>query len=240
MDFSQADFSIRCEWGLRGILEVAAASDVLLIVDVLSFTTALEIATTRGAEVFPYPLTGNGATEYAAALDAHLASKSREGGFSLSPASLRTLPAGCRLVLPSPNGSALSFASNHPSVLAGCLRNATAVAHAAARRGSTIAVIPAGETWPSGELRPCLEDLIGAGAVIASLPGTRSPEAELAVACFERFRADLPNVLRTCGSGKELIRRGFACDLDLASEIDVSSNVPALVGRAFVRTFPPS
>jgi 2-phosphosulfolactate phosphatase len=101
--------------------------------------------------------------------------------------------------------------------------------------GSTFAVVPAGETWSTGELRPCLEDLIGAGAVIANLPGTRSPEAELATACFEHFRAAaLINALRQSSSGKELMERGFGCDVDLAAEFDVSANVPRLVGRGFV------
>jgi len=201
---------------------------------VLSFSTALDIAAARGAIVFPYPLKDASAAAYAAAVNAHLASADREAGFSLSPASLRSLPAGYRLVLPSPNGAALSFHTHHPSVLAACLRNAGAVARAAARLGSTFAVIPAGETWSTGELRPCVEDLIGAGAIISNLPGARSPEAQVAAACFEHFRADLRSALRQSGSGKELMGRGFAADVDLAAEWDVSSSVPRLQGRCFV------
>ena len=187
MTFDQAEFQVRCDWGLRGLKELAPTSDVVVIVDILSFTTALDIATARGGIVFPYPLKGASAASYAVTVDANLASTDRSLGFFLSPASLRGLPAGYRLVLPSPNGATLSFAAApaaHPALLAACLRNATAVGQVAARRGSTFAVIAAGEMWATGELRPSLEDLIGAGAVIASLPGSRSPEADLAAAAF--------------------------------------------------------
>jgi 2-phosphosulfolactate phosphatase len=215
--------------------ELAPLSDVVIIVDVLSFTTAVEIATSQGAIVFPYPHRGEAALEYAATCNAKVAHGERDSGFSLSPASLRSLSAGYRLVLPSPNGAALSFEVDHPVVLAACLRNATAVAQLAACLGSTFAVIPAGEQWASGELRPCFEDLVGAGAVIASLPRHRSPEAELAAVTFERFRDGLRESLRMSGSGKELIERGFAGDVDLASESNVSFNAPRLIDRAFVR-----
>jgi 2-phosphosulfolactate phosphatase len=231
--FDQAEFQVRCEWGLRGLNELAPVCEAVILIDLLSFTTAVDIATARGVRVFPYPFKGPAAQEYAASLDALLASADRAVGFSLSPASLRNLPAGSRLVLPSPNGAALAFHADHSAVFAACLRNATSVAWAAARTGSTFAVVPAGETWPAGELRPAVEDLIGAGAVIASLPGTRSPEAALAVACFENFRGDLGTALRKSSSGKELIHRGFASDVDLAAELDVCANVPRLVGRAF-------
>ncbi len=213
--------------------ELAPISQVLLIIDVLSFTTALDIATSRGGIVFPYPLKDASAIDYAVTVDANLASGRRGPGFSLSPASLQSLPAGYRLVLPSPNGAALSFSVDYPVVLAACLRNAAAAARMAARLGSTFAVIPAGEMWSTGELRSSLEDLIGAGAVIDSLPGSRSPEASLAVAAFERFREDLPHSLRNSSSGKELIQRGFAEDVDLAAELNVSLNVPRLANRAF-------
>ena len=233
MSFNQAEFEIRCEWGLGGLRDLAPISDVVIIVDVLSFSTALDIATSCGGTIFPYPLKDDSAIAYAASLNAQLASASRSIGFSLSPASLTSMEAGCRLVLPSPNGAALSFSADHPNVLAACLRNATAAAALAARLGSTIAVIPAGEIRDSGDLRPCLEDLVGAGAVIASLSGKKSPDAKLAAAGFEYFRNTLPETLRQCGSGKELIERGFAADVDLAAELNISSNVPCLRDRAF-------
>ena len=48
-------------------------------------------------------------------------------------------------------------------MIAGGLRNAAAVAAAAARAGDVVGVIAAGERWPDGSLRPAIEDLLGAG-----------------------------------------------------------------------------
>lgn len=233
MVLAQNNFDVRCEWGRRGLQELAPVSDVLILVDVLSFTTSVDIATSRGAVIFPYPSKDQSVAEYAATVGAETASGDRRNGFSLSPASLLAIPAGYRLVLPSPNGAALAFGISHPVVLAACLRNASAVARMAARRGLTFAVIPAGETWDSGELRPGVEDLIGAGAVIDALPGKRSPEAEMAADAFLRFREDLAGALRDCSSGTELIARGFTDDLNLAGAHDVSASVPQLRGGAF-------
>ncbi len=205
----------------------------MIVVDVLSVSTAVDIATSRGAVVFPYPLKDASAAAYAEAAGASLASPHRESGFSLSPASLLRIPSAHRLVLPSPNGGALCFAAQAPHVLTACFRNAAAAAAVAVRLGRTIGLIPAGEMWDTGEMRPSLEDLAGAGSVIARLPGRRSPEAELAVAVFDRFRADLGGALRESGSGKELIERGFSPDVDLAAEQDVSRAAPVLADRAF-------
>jgi 2-phosphosulfolactate phosphatase len=54
MNFDQAVFDVRCEWGQQGILQLAPISDVVIIVDVLSFSTCVDIATSRGAIAFPY------------------------------------------------------------------------------------------------------------------------------------------------------------------------------------------
>jgi 2-phosphosulfolactate phosphatase len=235
--FDQREFDVRCEWGGCGLTELGPVSEVVIIVDVLSFSTAVDVATARGAVVFPYPLKDSSAASYADSVRAKLASPGRESGFSLSPSTLETIPSGYRLVLPSPNGARLCFGAHCPDLLTACLRNASAVARAAVRLGSTFAVIPAGETWPNGEIRPSLEDLLGAGSVISCLPGRRSPEAEAAAAVFESFRGDLGTALRECGSGKELIERGFAADVDLAAQHDLSVNVPLLVDRAFLGRF---
>ena len=220
--FDQSDYDLRCEWGLRGLLHLAPVSDAVVIVDVLSFTTTVDIAVANGASVVPSRWKAQSAPQRSAT------------GYSLSPASVRTIPAGTALVLPSPNGSTLALSARQVPTFAACLRNAPAVSGHLAGFARRVAVIPAGERWPDESLRPCLEDWAGAGAVLAGLPGTRSPEAELAVAAFERFRGDLNGTLLRCGSGRELVERGFRCDVELAAEFGVSAAVPVLAGDRFV------
>jgi 2-phosphosulfolactate phosphatase len=233
--FDQGEFDLKCEWGLEGLLTLQSVSDAIVIVDVLSFSTAVDIAVSNGASILPYRWQDESAGRFAAERGAILANgRSAGGAFTLSPASLRKVPVGTLLVLPSPNGSTLSLRANQVPTFTACLRNASAVAKHAAGCGSRIAVIPAGEQWSDGSLRPCLEDLLGAGAVLAELHGTLSPEAQVAVAAFRRFQRDLCGALRSCGSGKELVQRGFALDVDLASAHGMSSAVPRLANERFI------
>jgi 2-phosphosulfolactate phosphatase len=231
--FDQREFDLKCEWGLEGLLALLPA-DAIVIVDVLSFSTAVDIALSNGAVVLPYRWNDESAIRFAAEMGAVLADGRRAGGaYTLSPASLRSIPAGTVVVLPSPNGSTLALSTGGVPTFTACLRNAPAVARQAMACGPHIAVIPAGERWSDGSLRPCLEDLIGAGAVLAELRGTLSPEAEGAVAAFSHFHRNLTETLLGCGSGKELAQRGFALDVELASEYVLSSVAPRLVDGRF-------
>jgi 2-phosphosulfolactate phosphatase len=101
--------------------------------------------------------------------------------------------------------------------------------------GRRIAVIPAGERWPDGSLRPAVEDLVGAGAVISPLHGNYSPEAHAALASYQSACRGLSGILEHCGSGQELIAQGFEDDVRLAAELDVSECVPVCVQGAYVR-----
>jgi 2-phosphosulfolactate phosphatase len=233
--FDQAEYDLRCEWGLQGLRHLSPISDAVIVVDILSFSTAVDIVVARGAFVLPYRWKDDSAARFAEEKHAHVASSRRsQVAFSLSPASVRAIPPGTALVLPSPNGSTLCLSVNHVPTFTACFRNAPAVAAHVARSAARVAVIPAGEHWDDDTLRPCLEDWIGAGAVLSLLTGRRSPEAELAVAAFEHFRGDLAGALSRCGSGKELVEGGFRCDVELASEYGVSSAVPMLMGDRFV------
>lgn len=235
MIFDQAEYALRCEWGPAGVAQLAAISDVMIVVDVLSFSTAVDIAVSRGGAVFPYGHRDDGLEEFARAHSAAIAEKLRtQSGFSLSPASLRNVPVGYRLVLPSPNGGALCGSGGDRVIFTACLRNAAAVARAARKCGSTFAVVPAGERWPDGSLRPSIEDWIGAGAVLAGLPGTPSPEAALAIAAFKHLGGRCDSVLAGCSSGKELIARGFEDDVALAAALDASDIAPLLSEGCFV------
>ena len=236
--YNQHEFDIRCEWGEQGVSVLAPISDVVIIVDVLSFSTSVEIAASRGAWVYPYRWRDEAAQAYAASLGAELAGHRQSGArYSLSPQSLLEIPSGTRLVLPSPNGSTLSLAAGETPVLAGCLRNAAAVASAAAKYGSKIAVIPAGERWREdgslhdGALRPAFEDLVSAGAILRHLDGSRSPEALAASAAFHAAQDELREHLKQCSSGKELIERDGEQDVLLASELEVSACVPVLEAK---------
>jgi 2-phosphosulfolactate phosphatase len=123
--------SALCEWGPEGACKYDGSVGAIVIVDVLSFSTCVDIAVARGAIVYPFRFHDRDASiEAANALGAEIAGPrgSSDYRFSLSPASLARIAAGTRLVLPSPNGSTISAAARSVSVLAGCLRNARAVA----------------------------------------------------------------------------------------------------------------
>ncbi|MEO0338544.1 MAG: 2-phosphosulfolactate phosphatase [Bacteroidota bacterium] len=230
MYYSQEEYDVKFEWGLDGLLSLLPVSDVIVIVDVLSFSTCVDIATNRGAIIYPYQWKDQTAQVFADQKGALLANTNRKNtiGYSLSPHSLLDIKADERLVLPSPNGSTLSL-SSAVTTLCGCLRNAEAIAKACQELGKRISVIAAGERWvESGNLRVAYEDLLGAGAIISYLDGALSIEAKYARLIFEENKSDLRSSIMNCGSGKELIGRGFAQDVNLATELNVSTAVPLL------------
>lgn len=240
----QPQAAVRFDWGLTGAAATCEPGCALVIVDVLSFSTAVTIATGRGTAVYPHPSSAPGIEAFAASHHASLAvprhQVSPDHPWSLSPASLLTTPVPERLVLPSPNGSAIAAAATTSDVLAGSLRNATSVArwleaHGFATPRHPAVVIAAGERWPDGTRRPALEDLLGAGAIIAAVTSqaTRSPEAAAAEACWRACRHRLGEYLRDCSSGQELIAAGYASDVTIAAEHDTQSTVPVLVDAAF-------
>lgn len=231
------------DWGPTGA--TAASADVAVVVDVLSFTTTLTVAVERGMTVFPFRWKDERATAYAAERDAVLAvgrfeARSGAGGVSLSPAAMAAASGVDRVVLPSPNGSTIAagLAASGVEVVGACLRNAPAVARwlvPLVASGSSVVVVAAGERWPDGSLRPAVEDLWGAGAVLAGLPvESLTTEGLVALAAYDAARERLPELLPTCVSGRELVNAGFADDVTIAGRVGVSEVVPVLAGEAFV------
>lgn len=136
--FSQADFDIRCEWGLHGAKTLSQCCDAVIIVDILSFTTAVTIAVSQGGVVFPYPWRDDSREAFAISKNALLAGPRDSGSYSLSPASLTSVQSGERIVLPSPNGSTISLVTGETPTYAGCFRNAHAVAKAVEKQGKPL------------------------------------------------------------------------------------------------------
>ena len=226
---------VSVEWGVHGAKLLAGCCDVLILVDVLSFSTAVTVAVERGAKVWPHP-GGEQARVLAREIEAVLAgNRGSHEGPTLSPVSLTRLEPGSRLILPSSHGSSIASAAVNSDVplVAGCLRNPMAVAQHVITH-EWIGIVPAGERWPDDSLRPAYEDWVGAGALIERLlkcvPGTElSPEAEGAAAAFRSLRS-----LTECPSGADLVQRGLVEDLRIAAEIDASDVVPVLCDGRFV------
>lgn len=246
--FSQSAYEIRLEWGIKAVEHLAEDVECIVIFDIMSFSTCVSIAAESGALLFPYPWKDSTASEYALSKNAVTANYDRRfsgEGFSLSPQTLLKLKAGDRLVLPSPNGSTVTFKAksivkdksivkeknSQASIFCASLRNLRATARAC-QAFSKILIIPCGEKWADGTLRPSLEDLYAAGGLASLLEDkTLSPEAQAAAAVYRGISLEQ---LRDCASAQELIERGFAQDVDLCLQTDVSELACQLIDDAFI------
>ncbi|MFN7150706.1 MAG: 2-phosphosulfolactate phosphatase [Microthrixaceae bacterium] len=243
--FGQGEYGIRFDWGLVGAQ--ATQSAVVVVVDVLSFSTAVTVAVERGMRVYPYPWKGSEAQAFAAEHRAVVAVGRRESSGeghapvpSLSPASLLECVPVPRLVLPSPNGSTISADLQQCGaiVAVGCLRTAGAAAWGLPPVVSSgprpVGVNAAGSRWPHDDsLRPALEDHLGAGAILSSLVAlglgeAMSPEARSTADLFDAAQESLEQRLHSCVGGRELVSVGFASDLDVAGDQNASNVVPVL------------
>ncbi len=242
-DLRQGAAAVRFDWGPTGAEIVNEKDGCLVVIDVLSFTTAVTAAVGRGVAVLPYRLSDPGAEAFAATHGAELAVRRRDASqdrpWSLSPAALASAPFTPRLVLPSPNGSAIAAAADGV-VVAACLRNAAAAASWVLHRGygtdkRPIAVIAAGERWPDGTLRPALEDGLGAGAVLhhLRLAGCELSAEATAMAATYEASEDIGAAVHACVSVLELTAIGFSSDVDLAAESDVDAHVAVLTAGVF-------
>ena len=223
---------VEVEWGPVGAAALAAHCPVIVVCDVLSFSTTVTVAVAAGVRVQPHPWKDESAAELATRIGALLAGP-RGGTVSLSPVSMRGLARDSVVVLPSPNGAmcSLAAAERGATVVIGCLRNAAAVAGWCETRGVDVGVVAAGEQWPDNTMRPAYEDWVGAGLIAAHLGGRAelSPEAEAAALAAQHRRP-----LRDVASGLELIGAGFGEDVDIADQADVDDVVPTLVDGQFV------
>jgi 2-phosphosulfolactate phosphatase len=227
--FTQDGFGVRLEWGMDGVEALAPHCTVLIVIDVLAFSTSIDMIVAQGGRITLRPSDG------------------QPTGLR-RPSELKAVQAGTEILMSSPNGGRLcERAAQQTQVMTGCLRNANAVADKAidlADRGP-IGVIAAGEQWGvhpqsgqhQGTLRVAIEDYLGAGAIVSALLAEgyspASPEAALAATTFRTAEPYLGELLGGCGSGLELGEKGLSEDIALAGQVNVSKATPHLVNGVF-------
>jgi 2-phosphosulfolactate phosphatase len=245
--FSQAPFKVKMEWGRRGAREAAGRGDIVIIIDVLSFSSTVVAALNAGAVIFPYPPNLDG-KKYASGIGATYilgrAEAARTGNPTLSPVTFNQEHRNQRFVLSSLNGAYCSWiASKVPALLIGSLLNASAAAVVAdtlqQETGADITVVPCGELWNDAHenedrLRPSIEDYLGAGAILAALGGSKSPEAEVCAGAFKSSESRLRELVWDSGSGRELRERGYEEDVKFCSQLNLTDIVPVLKEGRFI------
>ncbi|GAB3600118.1 2-phosphosulfolactate phosphatase [Microbacterium tumbae] len=202
--FDQSAYQVRLEWGVEGLRRLASA-DVVVVVDVLRFSSIVTDAVAAGRTVELDDATGwslNGAT-----------------GWSLNGAAVVAAALGAETVLVGGirNASALA--------------RAVLEIQDRRRQRTSVAVIAAGERTPDGGLRFAVEDHLGAGAIIAALSDLgidhTSPEAAAACESARGLRRALRHLLTASGSGREL-----ADGVAATGRIEASGLVPTTVADA--------
>lgn len=242
--YGQSPFASRLQWGLEGAQTAARAGHILVIVDVLVFSTSATAIVAQGCRLLPVGSLGE-LKEAAGRWNAReLAGRAHPTpeGWSHSPASLTHLIPGTPFVYFSANGSRCCRAAvGAAALLVGGLVNARAVAGAAAalqqQTGRPITVVACGERWENDSLRPALEDELGAGAILAHLPGPRSAEAEAAAALFLAVEDRLPDLAWDCASGRELRARGYGEDVTFASRLNTFETVATADSEGWLRAW---
>jgi 2-phosphosulfolactate phosphatase len=246
--FDQSPYTCRVEWGRRGAREAANRGDIVIVIDVLSFSSTVVSALNYGALIYPFPPNLNG-KDYALKINAEYilgrAEAAKVGKPTLSPVSFNEEHTNKKYVLTSLNGAFCTWiASKVPALLIGSLLNASSVAAAANQlslhNNANITVIPCGELWSNGveeedSLRPAIEDYLGAGAILSYLEGEKSPEAEVCSGAFLYSKTNLERLIWDCGSGRELRERGFEADVKHCSQLNAYQTVPVLRNNHFVR-----
>ncbi|MCC6423610.1 MAG: 2-phosphosulfolactate phosphatase [Phycisphaerales bacterium] len=149
-------------------------------------------------------------------------------GFDLgnSPGAFHAGHDGRTLFMSTTNGTrAIVAAKNAAQLLIGSIINASAVARRAWDEGRDVLLLCAGT---NGQV--AMEDLIGCGAVLASMEQLGEVQqgadnARIARRLFESARADLMTALSQSQGGQNVIAAGLSADIEFAVRLDSSQMV---------------
>ena len=206
--FDQHRYQVRHDWGIEGLRRLASA-DVVVIVDVLRFSTTVTDAVARGETV------ALDADAHAVSINgAALAEAAAQSGAVVLLGCLRNAAAVARAALDIQHERAT--------------RTSIAVIAAGELAGRE----------PGSPLRFAVEDQLGAGAIVDALGDLgvdhTSPEAAAACEAFRGLRGAVRHLLTASGSGQELLDRDARDEVLNAAAVDAASVVPVLRDGTFV------
>ncbi|WP_127474054.1 2-phosphosulfolactate phosphatase [Microbacterium sulfonylureivorans] len=205
----QSAYQVRLEWGVDGLARLAP-SDVVVVVDVLRFSSTVTRAVERGESV-ALDASARAVSINGAVVAAHAAAG---GSATVLLGSLRNAAAVARAVM------------------------AVQVERGARTSIAVIACGELASSEHGAPLRFAVEDHLGAGAVVDALSDLgidhSSPDAAVAGEGFRSLRGAVRHLLTASGSGRELDARGRRDEVLAAAAVDAASVVPVLRDGTFV------
>ncbi|MFH2049834.1 MAG: 2-phosphosulfolactate phosphatase [bacterium] len=235
-------------WGRAGAIRASENSEIVVIVDTLSFSTTVAYAVKKGAVIYPLAL-GDDTSELSEKYNAEIAVSRKEvpdkGRFSLSPFTYDSIEKNTKVVLPALNGGTCCKLAQGKSntVLIGALVNAQAIADylmtlSTKSKCLSVSVVACGERFKEsnndGGIRFAIEDYLGAGAIISMLDTCKTPEAKVCEGAFKHNQITLERLIWDCESGVALREIGFGEDVKFASKLNSIEVVPILKGDTIV------
>lgn len=205
--FDQSRYQVRFDWGREG-LERLAPAEVVIVVDVLRFSSTVAARVAAGEPV---------------ALDADAHAVSINGAALAEAASAQATVLLGGLCNPAAVARAVLTEQQRRGA-----RTSITVLAAGELAGRD----------PDAALRFAVEDLLGAGAVIDALGALgidhTSPEAAAGCEAFRGLRGAARHLLTASGSGQELVERDRRDDVLAAAAVDSIAVAPVLRGGMFV------
>lgn len=205
--FDQSSYQVRLDWGVDGLARLAS-SDIVVVVDVLRFSSTVIQAVER-EQHFPLDAAASAISINGAAV----AGAAGDTSAMVLLGALRNAAAVARAVL------------------------AVQEQRGARTSVAVIACGELPSRGPGAPLRFAVEDHLGAGAIAAALTDVgldhSSPEAAAAAESFRALRGAMRHLLAASGSGRELALAGRGDEVAAAAAVDAASVVPILRDGVF-------
>ncbi len=234
--------------GVQGVSTASADGDIVIIVDVLRFSSTVATAIANGFTILPCGTKAE-AEEISRHTGAPVSGKTGVAAYSLSPLDYLNPKNPGEVILVSPNGAACArAAAGEAPCFIGCFLNARALArvtgglaHDSAR---DVTLIAAGEVKEDQEddlqvRRFAIEDYLGCGFILTELGMELSAEAELCRRAYEASKMDYAALVKASLSGQYLVQRGHEYDISHAVQRNIYEVIPVIrQGRITVYTAP--
>jgi 2-phosphosulfolactate phosphatase len=224
-------------WGPTGVREAIARNDLVVVVDVLRFSSTVTTAVANGFTIIPLS-DPRKAERLSIDTGMPVSGKTGVARYSLSPLDYVNPKQVEELILVSSNGGAcVEEIPGGGTGFIGCFLNARTLGRVmrgiSEREGRNVTVVAAGEV-PEDQadgplaLRFAIEDYLACGLIFFELKLGLTADATLCMRAYESSKMDYLDLIKRSESGRYLITRGHEYDISHCVQRSIYEIVPVI------------